>query len=290
MTPPRPLIGVAYMLAAMVVLPCIDVIAKFLGQEGLPILILVWARLTFGTVLVLPFALRHARGAALLPDRPLMHLLRATLLGASTFAFFYSLKTLPIADALAIFFVQPLVITALSPLVLGETVGPRRWIAVAIGFVGTLIIIRPGMAPFVPGTVFALSAGTTLALYLLMTRRISGSAPAMLTTFHTNLMGALLTSVLVPFVWQAPEPRQWLLLIALAAIANLGHYFIVRAYDYAEASLLAPLGYTEMVTSTLLGWLFFRNFPDGYTLVGVAILIACAIYISTSRAAQRGDA
>ncbi len=286
MTPPRPLIGVAYMLAAMAVLPCIDVIAKILGQQGLPILILVWARLTFGTLLVLPFAMRHARGPELLPDRPLMHLIRAALLGASTFAFFLSLKTLPIADALAIFFVQPLVVTALSPLVLGETVGPRRWIAVAIGFVGTLIIIRPGLAPFVPGTLFALSAGTTLALYLLMTRRISGSAPAMLTTFRTNLMGALLSSALVPFVWQTPEPRQWLLLIALAAIANLGHYFIVRAYDYAEASLLAPLGYTEMVTSTLLGWLFFRNFPDTYTLFGVGILIACAIYISTSKAAQ----
>ena len=286
MTPPRPLIGVAFMLAAMAVLPGIDVIAKILGQEGLPILVLVWARMTFGAVLALPFALNQARESGVLPDRPLVHLLRAALLGASTFAFFYSLKTLPIADALAIFFVQPLVVTALSPLVLGETVGRRRWIAVAIGFVGTLIIIRPGLAPFVPGSLYALSAGTTLALYLLMTRRISGSAPAMVTTFRTNLMGALLTSALVPFFWQSPEPRQWLLLIALSAIANLGHYCIVRAYDYSEASLLAPLGYTEMVTSTLLGWVFFRNFPDAWTLLGVTILIACAIYISTSKAAQ----
>ena len=274
------------MLAAMTILPVIDVIAKILGTQ-LPILVLVWARLTFGALMVLPCAMRHAKGAQLLPDRPLFHLLRAGLLMASTFAFFLSLKTLPIADALAIFFVQPLIVTLLSPLVLGETVGPRRWIAVAVGFVGTLIIIRPGLAPLNPGSLSALSAGTTLALYFLMTRRIAGTAPAMLTTFRTNLMGALLSSALVPLVWQTPEPRQWLLLIALAGIANIGHYCIVRAYDYGEASLLAPLAYTEMVASTLLGWLVFRSFPDGYTLLGVGILIACAIYISTSKAAQR---
>ena len=281
----RPLIGVAFMLLAMMILPVIDVIAKILGTQ-LPILMLVWARMTFGAVLVLPFAMRRARGVQLLPDRPALHLVRAALLMASTFAFFMSLKTLAIADALAIFFVQPLVVTALSPLILGEKVGPRRWVAVAIGFVGTLIIIRPGVAPLNPGSLFALSAGTTLALYFLMTRRIAGSAPAVLTTFRTNVMGALMSSALVPLIWQTPEPRQWLLLIALAGIANIGHYFVVRAYDYAEASLLAPLAYAEMVASTLLGWVFFRSLPDRYTLLGVGILIACAIYISTSKAAQ----
>jgi drug/metabolite transporter (DMT)-like permease len=282
----RPLLGVAFMLVAMAILPGIDVIAKFLGAKGVPILLLVWARLTFGTALTLPFALRHARGRDLLPDRPLLHGLRAALLASSTFTFFYALKTLAIADALAIFFVQPLVVTLLSPLVLHERVGARRWAAVAAGFCGTLIIIRPGFVALNPGSLLALSAGTTLALYLLITRRIAGAAPAMLTTFRTNLMGAVISSILVVFVWQNPEPWQWPLLVALAAIANLGHYLIVRAYDHAEASLLAPLGYAEMVTSTLMGWVFFNQLPDGFTVLGVAILIACAIYISTSRAAQ----
>lgn len=282
--PPSTLKGIGLMLLAMAILPGIDVIAKHMGQAGTPVLLLVWARLTFGALLTLPFAAREVGARGLLPDRPFLHGLRASLLMLATFLFFFSLKYLPIADALAIFFVQPLVVTALSPLVLGERVGPRRWTAVAVGFLGTLIIIRPGLSQVNPGVFFALGAGTSLALYFLLTRRIAGQAKAIVTTFHTNLLGGLIASALVPLVWQWPSATDWLMLVSLAAIANLGHYFIVRAYDHAEASLLAPLAYTEMVTSTLMGWAFFGDFPDGWTFLGVAILIGSAIYISMREA------
>ncbi len=268
------------MLAAMAVLPGIDVIAKFLGQGGMPVLQIVWARLTFGAVLTLPFAARQTGARGLIPDQPGIHTLRASLLIAATFFFFSALKFLPIADALAIFFVQPLVVTALSPLILKEKVGPRRWAAVCVGFIGTVIIIRPGVAALNPGNLLALAAGTSLALYFLLTRRITGRSKAIVTTFYTNAIGCLIASVLVAFVWKTPTPVEWLQFVALAAIANIGHYCIVLAYDHAEASLLAPLAYTEMVTSTLMGLIFFGDFPDRWTFTGVAILIACAIYIS----------
>jgi drug/metabolite transporter (DMT)-like permease len=277
---PAPLLGVGLMLVAMAILPMIDVIAKYLGQNGMPVLQIVWARLTFGAVMTLPLTLPHTGVRGLLPDRPFYHGLRAALLISATFCFFWALKFLPIADALAIFFVQPLVVTALSPLVLGEHVGPRRWAAVFVGFIGTLIIIRPGFGGLNPGALLALAAGTSLALYFLMTRRISGVNKAIVTTFHTNLLGAVITCALVPLVWVMPTATDWLLFIALATIANLGHYAIVRAYDHAEASLLAPLAYTEMITATLLGYAFFGDFPDLWTFVGVGILISCAIYIS----------
>ncbi|MEO6299564.1 MAG: DMT family transporter [Paracoccaceae bacterium] len=283
-----PLVGVGLMLLAMAILPGIDVIAKYLGREGVPVMEIVWARLTFGAVWTAPFAFGYRGLPGLIPDRPFYHTLRASLLIAATFTFFLSLKFLPIADALAIFFVQPLVVTALSPLILGEHVGPRRWAAVFVGFIGTLIIIRPGFGTLNPGSVFALAAGTCLALYFLMTRRISGQQPAVVTTFHTNAIGGIIASVLVLFVWQTPTPVEWLLLVALAAIASLGHYFIVRAYDHAEASLLAPLAYTEMITSTILGYVFFGDFPDRWTFLGVAILIGCAIYISVRERAIKG--
>ena len=284
----KPLIGIGLMLLAMAILPGIDVIAKYMGAHGTPVLMIVWARLTFGAVLTLPFAYRQTGLAKLLPDRPVIHTLRASLLIAATFFFFWSLKFLPIADALAIFFVQPLVVTALSPLINGEHVGPRRWAAVAVGFVGTLIIIRPGFGTLNPGAVLALGAGTSLALYFLLTRRIAGAQKAIVTTFHTNLLGGLITSALVPLVWVTPAPTDWLLFLGLAAIANIGHYFIVRAYDHAEASLLAPLAYTEMITSTLMGLIFFGDFPDRWTFLGVTILIACAIYISVRERARSG--
>ncbi len=276
----RPLIGVFLMLAAMAILPGIDVIAKNLGQQDMPVTQIVWARMFFGAVLTLPFVLRQAGPRSLVPERPVFHTVRAGFLMLATFCFFSSLKFLPIADALAIFFVQPLVLTALSPFVLGERVGPRRWAAVAAGFLGTLIIIRPGIGGLNPGSLLALAAGTSLAFYFLMTRRIAGSAPAMVTTFHTMLIGAALSSVLAAAVWVRPDGEQWLLFAALGLIAGLGHYLITRAYDFAEASLLAPLAYTEMITSVALGWWFFGDFPDAWTFVGVAILISCAIYIS----------
>lgn len=274
------LLGIGLMIAAMAVLPFLDVIAKYLGQQGVPVLQIVWARLFFGAILTMPFALKIAGVKGLIPNMPLMHTVRASLLIAATSFFFWALHYLPIADTLAIFFVQPLIVTLLSPWILGETVGLRRWAAVAVGFGGTLIIIRPGFAELNPGVFLALAAGLSLALYLLLTRKIAGSAPAMVTTFYTSLMGGLITSVIVLFVWEPPTPAQWGLFVLLSAIANGGHYLIVRAYDHAEASLLAPLAYTEIVTATLAGWYFFGDFPDRWTFLGVAILIASAIYIS----------
>jgi drug/metabolite transporter (DMT)-like permease len=234
----------------------------------------------FGTILTLPFAI-HAGGIAVIkPAMPLFHALRAALLISATGFFFWGLRYLSIADTLSIFFVQPLVVTMLSPVVLGEHVGIRRWSAVVAGFIGTLIIIRPGLQAFNPGVVMALAAGTSLAFYMLMTRKISGAAPAMVTTYHTSLMGAAIATAIVVFTWQQPSAMQWLLFVGLAFVAALGHYLIVRAYDYGEASLLAPLAYTEMIMATALGWWFFGEFPDRWTFLGVAILIGCAIYIS----------
>ncbi len=277
---PRPIIGVALMLVAMVNMPFIDVFAKLLGQEGVPVLQIVWARMVFGSLLILPFALRQASPAQLIPRQPLYLLLRALLMIGATFSFFWALKFLPIADALAIFFVQPLIITLLSPLILGEKVGPRRLAAVFVGFIGTLIIIRPGFVEVNPGSFLALAAGTLLALYFLLTRRISGTIPASVTTLQTTVIGAVVASSLMPFIWQMPTFGQWVMFIALGAVATFGHFLIVRAYDYAEASLLAPLAYTEMVMATFLGWLIFDQLPDRWTLFGVSILIACALYIS----------
>ncbi|MBI2253509.1 MAG: DMT family transporter [Proteobacteria bacterium] len=277
---PKPLLGILLMLCAMGILPFLDVCAKYLGRMDLPIVEIVWARLFFGMLLTLPFALRLVGPKGLLPDPPVMHTCRGLFLCGATFFFFWGLKFLPIADTLAIFFVQPLIITMLSPVVLGEKVGIRRWMAVIIGFIGTLIIIRPGFQEFNPGMVLALLAGLCLAIYMLLTRKMSGRSHAMVTTFHTNVAGAVLMSVAVIFFWEMPTPEQWLLFALMAAIATFGHFLIVKAYDHAEASLLAPFAYAEMIMAVVAGWYFFGDFPDRWTFVGVGILIACALYIS----------
>lgn len=275
-----PLTGIALMLAAMAVLPFLDVAAKFLGQQNMPVVQSVWARMFFGMIFILPFVLKGRPLSVLVPDRPGLHSVRALLIIASTGFFFLALAYLPIADTLAIYFVQPLIVTLLAPLLLKEHVGLRRWIAVAIGFIGTLIIIRPGFQTLNPGILLALLAGATSALYMIVTRKASQMADPVVTTFYTNAIGAIITTVAVVFVWVMPTWEQWGLLLVIAIVALIGHYLVIAAYRYAEASLLAPLGYGEMIMAVVCGWWFFGDFPDRWTFLGVGILIACAVYIS----------
>lgn len=277
-----------FMLAAMAILPVIDVFAKTLGQAGMPILIVVWARALFGGLMTLPFALKSEGLRAFRPAQPLRQLLRAMLLFGATFLFFSALKYLPIADALAIFFVNPLVIVILSALLLRERVGPRRWAAVAVGFIGTLIIIRPGMVQVNPGTLLALGSGVALGSYLVLTRAMAGVADAMVLNFQTSAIGAALMALALPLLWVAPTPMQWAMLAALGVIATLGHVLITKAYEHGEASLLAPLAFTEIVMATVLGYAFFGDLPDRWTVLGVTILIASAIYISVRERQVKG--
>jgi drug/metabolite transporter (DMT)-like permease len=220
---------------------------------------------------------------------PLFNCGRALFLILGTACFFLALKYLPLADTLAIYFVQPILITALSPFLLGEHVGARRWLSVFIGFIGVLVIIRPGLQEINPGVFFALAAGASSALYILITRHLTGKADAMVTTFQTSAMGAAALTLLTPLYWVAPTAHQWMLILLLGVIAIAGHYLITRAYDFAEASLLSPFNYTEMIVAVAAGWYFFGDFPDRWTFVGVGILIGCAIYISWREraAAQR---
>lgn len=282
----HPLLAMGLMLAAMAIMPLMDVIAKYLGEQGFPVVMTVWGRMFFSMGMTLPFMLAKHGAGALIPGNPWIQTARGLFLVTATGAFFWALKYLPIADTLAIFFVQPLIITLLSPWVLGETVGFRRWAAVAAGFAGTLIIIRPGLQDFNPGVPLALAAGASLAVYMLLTRMIAGKADAIVTTFHTNVAGAVITSALLVWFWQTPSPQQWGLMILLAAIATAGHYLVVRAYENGEASLLAPLGYTEMIVATIAGWYFFGDFPDRWTFTGTAILIASALYIAQRERAR----
>jgi drug/metabolite transporter (DMT)-like permease len=268
------------MLAAMAVIPFIDVFAKFLGQQGVPVLQMVWARFFFGTLFTLPFALKIGGLKILNPSHPFHQSTRAALLICGTICFFWALKYLPLADTLAIYFVQPILVTALSPFLLGEKVGFRRWITVALGFIGVLIITRPGINELNLGVFLAFGAGLSSASYLLLTRRMTGSVNAMVTSFQTCFIGAIPLTLILPFVWTQINATQFALLVGIGMIAILGHYMITRAYDLAEASLLSPLGYTEMINAVVCGYIFFGDFPDRYIFLGVTILMGCALYIS----------
>jgi drug/metabolite transporter (DMT)-like permease len=280
MTNHKPLWGIALMIGAMLVFPFLDVVAKILGNDGVPVVEIVWARLTIGMVITVPLLLRSEGLRSLVPREPQLNMLRAGFIMVSTMMFFGALRYQGVAETLSIYFVQPLIITMLAPFMLNEKAGLRRWIAVLIGFVGVLIIIRPGFQSLNPGVFLSLGAGFGSAVSLVLTRKLAGGSSALANTFYTSLFGAAFASIVVLFFWKTPTPHQVEMFVLLAAIGTLGNYLTIKAMQYAEASLLAPLGYTEMINAVLAGWYFFGDFPDAWTFVGVAILVACAIFIS----------
>ncbi len=271
--------GIVLMLAAMAVVPVMDGVAKHLSAS-FPVLQVVWARYFFHLLILLPVVLwRHGAGALLLRN-PWLQVARGGFLLGSTGLFFAAIAVMPIADALALVFVAPLVVTALSPLILGERVGLRRWTAVGVGFVGVVVIVRPGLSAFHPGMLLALGAGTVYAFYSLATRKLSGSAPPLVTLVYTALLGALVMSALVPVVWTPPGTEDLFWMVLMGALAAAGHFLVIKSFEHAEASLLAPLGYSEIVMATVVGYVAFGDFPDAWTWLGVAIVIASGVYVS----------
>jgi len=275
----RPLIGILLVVAAMSVVPFMDALAKHLSGH-LPVLQVVWARYFFHFCLIFPVVLLRYGPRRMIPAKPVLQLVRGGLLLGSTALFFAAIAYMPLADALALVFVSPLVVTALSPWVLGETVGLRRRLAVIVGFCGALIIIRPGFGTLQWPALLALSAGVVFGLYFLSTRRLAGSAPPLVTLTYTAAGGAVLMSLIMPAIWVTPSLEDLGAMALMGLIAAGGHFLLIRAFDYAPASLLAPFTYSEIVMTTLLGLAFFGDFPTAWTWLGIAIIIGSGVYIS----------
>ena len=275
----NPAMGILLMVAAMMVVPFIDVLAKFLSDRYGTIQ-LTWARFFFHFSILAPIVLYRYGAAALKPRQPVLQLVRGGFTLAASILFFGAIAKMPIADALALLFVSPMVVTALSPFLLGEQVGVRRWAAVICGFLGALIILRPGFGVAQPGSYLAIGAGCSFALYTLLTRKLSGSAPPLVTLTYSAVLGAALMSIAVIPGWITPPPMDLLMMAGIGAVAAGGHFLLIRAFDHAPASLLAPYSYSEIVMATAVGWIFFNDFPDGWTWTGIAVIVASGIYIS----------
>jgi drug/metabolite transporter (DMT)-like permease len=227
-----------------------------------------------------PLVLYHYGLPALKPARPVVQLIRSGLTLMATLLFFGAISRMPITDALALLFVSPMVVTAMSPIMLGESVGIRRWLAVGTGFMGAIIILRPGFGVAQFGSFLALGAGCCFAFYTLLTRKLAGSGPPLVTLTYTAITGAVLMSILVFPAWIMPPPADLLMMAGIGAIAAGGHFLLIRAFDHAPASLLAPYSYSEIVMATAVGWFIFGDFPDGWTWTGIAVIVASGIYIS----------
>ena len=271
--------AIFYNLLAWAILPFMDTIAKYLSSE-LSFFQITWARYFFTVLFTLPFMFFFFRKNLTWSTQPKLQIFRGLTLLSANILFFYSISIISMAKALTLAFVAPLITTALSPIFLGEKVGVRRWSAVIIGFVGSLIVIQPGFIEFNLASISALGTGFFYGIYLVITRKLHSSDSPLLTLLLTGVVGAVLASFFVPVVWINPTFNQWSLLALMGIFACLGHLFLILSLKYADASKLAPFGYFEIVTNVILGYYFFGDFPHYWTWVGLSVIICSGIYIS----------
>jgi drug/metabolite transporter (DMT)-like permease len=212
-------------------------------------------------------------------EQPKLQLIRGLLLFCANILFFYSISIISLAKALTLAFIAPLIVTLLSPILLGEKVGFRRWAAVIVGFIGSLIVIRPGFVEFNLASSAALGTGVMYGFYLIVTRKLHNSDNPLLTLLLTGSVGAILGSIIMPTVWVQPTINEWYMMFAIGFFASLGHFFLILSLRYADASKLAPFGYFEIVPNIIIGYFFFNHFPNQWHFLGLFIIISSGIYI-----------
>ena len=271
--------AISYNLLAWAILPFMDTIAKYLSSD-LSFFQITWARYFFTVLFTLPFMFFFFRKNLTWTTQPKLQFLRGLTLFFANVLFFYSISIISMAKALTLAFVAPLITTALSPFILGEKVGFRRWSAVIVGFIGSLIVIRPGFIDFNLASIAALGTGCFYGIYLIITRKLHSSDSPLLTLLLTGVVGLVFASFLVPIVWINPTFNQWSLLALMGLFACLGHLFLILSLKYADASKLAPLGYFEIVTNIILGYYFFMDLPDKWTFLGLFVIISSGLYIT----------
>ena len=274
-----PAIAVMLILATGSVLAGMDAFAKFLALE-VPIIMVLWGRYFFHTAITFcAYGLKTRSFQFLRARRPGLQLIRAAALFGATFFMYLAIMRMPLGDAAAIQFLAPVLVTAFSGVFLGEKIGPRRWVAILFGFIGVLLVARPGSGVLGWNALLPLATAILLAVYMLMTRIIRNKDDPAATTFYSTALGALVLSVLVIFNWQILSYFQWSLMVAMGASGAIGHFMLVKAFHLAEASVLAPFTYVQVIAAIIWGFLVFGDVPGVWTFGGAGVVIVSGLYI-----------
>jgi drug/metabolite transporter (DMT)-like permease len=271
----RALAGIALVIGAVACFAVLDTTTKYVSAS-VPLLLALWFRFAFQaiatTLLVVP-----VRGASVLrTHHPKFHCLRGVLLLSSSLFAFASLKHMPVGEFTAIVMVAPLVITVLAATVLKEKVSLARWLLVAGGFAGTVIIIRPGGEAFNWAALLPLGLVATNAWFQVLTSKLARTEDPVTMHLYTGWVGAAIASIAVPFVWvQLGSSWLWLALALIGLMATVGHFMLILAYQRAPAATLTPYLYAQIAFAMLGGWLVFEHVPDGWSMVGMVMIAVC---------------
>ncbi|MFT4131682.1 DMT family transporter [Labrys sp. (in: a-proteobacteria)] len=271
------------MIIAMVSVPTVDGIAKYLSTDYSPFFI-GWARYAVAGLAVLPLsALLHGR--RMFPSEHLAsHIARTVFLVAAMTLYFLAIARIPLATALCAYFVGPILAVALSIVVLKERMTPAKGVSLALGFVGSLIILQPG-GGIEPGILLALASGICFAFYLIATRRAAQQSDPVKTLAFQCFFGAALLTPQAVLSWSAPAVDHLLLFAGLGLISAVCHLLSIIAFRLADASTLAPLVYAELVGAAIVGYFAFGDVPDAITLLGAAFIISAGLILLLRRTA-----
>ena len=286
----NPLQGMAIMASAMIVLPVMDAIAKYMATfEGMSPGQVTFYRFFFQLVCTLPLLFLVFGWGAVSAKRPWVNLLRGALHGAASLLFFVAVKYMPLADVFAIYFVEPFMLAALSALFLGDKVGWRRWLAIMVGFGGAMIVIQPSFKIFGLKALLPVACAFLYALYLFMNRAVGEADTPLTMQTMAGIGGTIFMAVAL---WLgasagigdfAPSlPASWLglvLLLILGSISGYAHMLVVRAFRMAPLSLLAPFQYFEIISATILGYALFGDFPSFSKWIGILIIVGSGLFI-----------
>jgi drug/metabolite transporter (DMT)-like permease len=283
------LIGIALMCGAVASFACLDATAKYLNHH-MDTLQVVWARYLSAFVVAFLFVNPWNRPGLVITERPVLQIVRSSLLLGSTIFNFLAIRYLQLDQALAIMFSTPFFVAILSGPMLGEWVRWRRWTAIIVGFIGVLVVTRPGTGSMHPAALFALGGAVCYAFYSISTRVLSRTDTSETTLFYSNLVGALVMAPVVPFVWTTPQDAFIIILmVVFGAFGSFGHYLLIVGHRLAPPSVLAPFIYTQLVWATTLGYVVFADVPNRWTLAGATIVVGSGLYILARERKLKGE-
>jgi drug/metabolite transporter (DMT)-like permease len=271
--------GIALMTGAVAGFSCIDASAKFLINH-MDIVQVVWARYAFAFLFSLFISNPVARPALMRTSRPGLQIGRSALLVASTVLNVVALRYLQLDQTVSIMFSTPFLVAILAGPLLGEWIGPRRWAAISIGFLGVILVMRPGLGGIHPAAALTVIGTLLYAIYLITTRVLSRTDSTQTTLFYSNVVGLIGMSLALPFVWTTPkDPILAIAMVAIGGFGALGHYLLIAAHRLAPAPVLAPFIYSQLVWMVALGYVVFGDLPNRWTLIGASIVIASGLYL-----------
>lgn len=287
--PQHALRGILLFMVALMMFASLDATSKHLTAL-FSVALLVWARYLVHFVLMLIFVAPSLRAELVRTDHLGLQIIRALMLLATTACGMAAFRVMPLAEATSVIFLAPLLVTIFAGPMLGERIGARRWLAVVIGFGGVLLIVRPGNGLNLAGILWALGGAFFYAIYQILTRKLSHAEHPMRQLFYTALVGTLVMSAALPWIWQheAPSPWHWLLIATLGLYGGFGHFLLIHAFHLAPASTLTPFTYVQLIWAALLGWLVFGNVPDALTAAGMAVIAASGLWLALGERRKSG--